>query len=359
MYAESPENETWLLPSTEENLDRWHAVVPGAPGTPYAYGMFHFDIKFDGDYPYNPPKVKTCTTSNATVRFNPNLYTNGKVCLSILGTWQGDRWSPEYNLEKMLMNLKGMILVQNPLRNEPAYRSATEDACLSHSIMVQEYTFRVAIIEVMEDTLAYNERRNGAWKTFYRERITYYMRHYENIINEVNLFDTMRKTVEGRTVEQTVRLNHQGMTANNIKKKLESIYDEIMAMFNKKDLYDCHLAKFTPSKAQDATWNGVGLEIQMFLPKYPQSLPPYVHFTNNIFHTNVSIGGVPYLDFKIKPDWTSMEMVQAVHDLISGEADVRNYIKWLNPKAQVAYTKDFKAYTETVLRYLSRIANEI
>jgi len=27
------------------------------------------------------------TTGGGTCRFNPNFYANGKVCLSILGTW--------------------------------------------------------------------------------------------------------------------------------------------------------------------------------------------------------------------------------------------------------------------------------
>ena len=38
------------------------------------------------------------TTGNGTVRFNPNLYSDGKVCLSLLGTWegaQGEKWSAE------------------------------------------------------------------------------------------------------------------------------------------------------------------------------------------------------------------------------------------------------------------------
>jgi hypothetical protein len=29
------------------------------------------------------------------VRFNPNLYINGKVCLSLLGTWSGPSWNPK------------------------------------------------------------------------------------------------------------------------------------------------------------------------------------------------------------------------------------------------------------------------
>ena len=36
------------------------------------------------------------TTGNGVVRFNPNLYHCGKVCLSLLGTWegaQGEQWN--------------------------------------------------------------------------------------------------------------------------------------------------------------------------------------------------------------------------------------------------------------------------
>jgi hypothetical protein len=36
----------------------------------------------------------------SALQFNPNLYQEGKVCLSLLGTWQGGRgesWSPEYS----------------------------------------------------------------------------------------------------------------------------------------------------------------------------------------------------------------------------------------------------------------------
>ena len=38
------------------------------------------------------------TTGQGTVRFNPNLYNCGKVCLSLLGTWQGaagETWDPK------------------------------------------------------------------------------------------------------------------------------------------------------------------------------------------------------------------------------------------------------------------------
>lgn len=44
------------------------------------------------------PQVHLCTTGGNRVRFNPNLYNCGKVCLSLLGTWSGDKgenWNPD------------------------------------------------------------------------------------------------------------------------------------------------------------------------------------------------------------------------------------------------------------------------
>ena len=34
------------------------------------------------------------STAGGRVRFNPNLYDCGKVCLSLLGTWSGPSWDP-------------------------------------------------------------------------------------------------------------------------------------------------------------------------------------------------------------------------------------------------------------------------
>ena len=42
-------------------------------------------MTFPDDYPHNPPHVTLLTTDCGRVRFNPNLYSNGKVCLSNLG----------------------------------------------------------------------------------------------------------------------------------------------------------------------------------------------------------------------------------------------------------------------------------
>lgn len=54
--------------------------MPDRPeDTPYTGGVYEFDLFFPLKYPNCPPKVKFKTTGAGTVRFNPNLYNDGKV----------------------------------------------------------------------------------------------------------------------------------------------------------------------------------------------------------------------------------------------------------------------------------------
>ena len=47
---------------------------------------------------YNFVKTGGATPCIFSLRFNPNLYADGKVCLSLLGTWHGgdasEKWDP-------------------------------------------------------------------------------------------------------------------------------------------------------------------------------------------------------------------------------------------------------------------------
>ena len=70
-------------------------------------GIYEFDIEFPPSYPTVPPLVTFKTTAGGRVRFNPNLYACGKVCLSLLGTWLGEKWIPNTStLLQVNVNLK-------------------------------------------------------------------------------------------------------------------------------------------------------------------------------------------------------------------------------------------------------------
>ena len=96
-------------------------MIAGPEGTPYAGGLFEFDCFIPLEYPHNPPLFHLRTTGGGTVRFNPNLYHNGKVCLSLLGTWPGrpeEQWSAKSTLLQVLVSIQSMILVELPYFNE-------------------------------------------------------------------------------------------------------------------------------------------------------------------------------------------------------------------------------------------------
>jgi hypothetical protein len=61
------------------------------------------------------------TTGGGRVRFNPNLYACGKVCLSLLGTWsgaQGESWNPDASSAlQVLISIQSLILVDDPYFN--------------------------------------------------------------------------------------------------------------------------------------------------------------------------------------------------------------------------------------------------
>lgn len=100
-----PPHGIFVVPD-ENNLTLVHALVVGPYDTPYEGGFFYFLIRCPPDYPIRAPKVRLITTGNDTVRFNPNLYRNGKVCLSILGTWSGPSWSPAQSLCSVLVSIQ-------------------------------------------------------------------------------------------------------------------------------------------------------------------------------------------------------------------------------------------------------------
>ena len=101
----------------ETDFTKGYAMIVGPSETPYFGGYYFFDFKYPYDYPYSPPTV-TFMTNDGVTRFNPNLYICGKVCVSILNTWNGDKWSACQTISSVLLTLCS-ILNATPLINEP------------------------------------------------------------------------------------------------------------------------------------------------------------------------------------------------------------------------------------------------
>lgn len=91
------------------------------------------------EYPTTAPDVKARTTNGGRCRFNPNIYACGKVCLSILGTWQAqpsEEWSSAQGLESILLSIQS-LMSPNPFENEPGYEQSDDKQAIS------DYTSKV------------------------------------------------------------------------------------------------------------------------------------------------------------------------------------------------------------------------
>jgi len=149
-----------LVVADETSSVLWKAMMTGPRDTPYEGGVFLFDIYFPGGYPSSPPKVTNRTTGGGTVRFNPNLYNDGKVCLSLLGTWSGDKgesWIPDVSsMRQVLLSIQSMILVEKPFYNEPGYEMRPDDAqSNAYNANIMEQTVRWAMLDQLRSPPAY------------------------------------------------------------------------------------------------------------------------------------------------------------------------------------------------------------
>jgi ubiquitin-conjugating enzyme E2 Z len=109
----------------DATMNKGNALILGPADSAYPHCLFFFRFEFPDDYPFAPPKV-TFLSSDGKTRFHPNLYTEGKVCLSILGTYTGPSWQSTMSFSMILLSLKA-LLDSNPLTHEPGYEKYTLD----------------------------------------------------------------------------------------------------------------------------------------------------------------------------------------------------------------------------------------
>lgn len=170
-----------------ENFMIAHSIIIGPENTPYEGGFFYFYILFPNNYPFSPPDITLMTTAQNTVRFNPNLYENGKVCLSILNTWMGPQWTSGLSLSTVLLSIQS-IMNEEPYYNEPG--ASTSDIRNSLFNPVKDYndiifheTIRVAVIRMIEGSLDTKDMPSVLKEfitDYFKTKVSYYDKVIEN-----------------------------------------------------------------------------------------------------------------------------------------------------------------------------------
>ncbi|GAM19952.1 hypothetical protein SAMD00019534_031270 [Acytostelium subglobosum LB1] len=88
------------------NLNRWDCGVPGKKGTAWENGVYPVTLVFSNDYPAKSPLC-----SFPAGFFHPNVFSNGDICLSIIG----NDWKPSITVKQILIGIQDLLDNPNPL----------------------------------------------------------------------------------------------------------------------------------------------------------------------------------------------------------------------------------------------------
>jgi len=161
----------------EDDMLKGYSMIIGPPDTIYADGFYLFEWSFPYNYPFSPPILKFLTSDGIT-RFHPNLYRNGKVCLSLLNTWKGEQWTSCQTIRSILITL--ITLFHNkPLLNEPGFMETHYDF-KPYNTLIKYANYKSAIFGIVSERLLPTN-----FITFYTFIKKHFLKEYDNIIKRL------------------------------------------------------------------------------------------------------------------------------------------------------------------------------
>ena len=162
----------------DENIMQAYALVIGPSETRYENGFYLFKITYPTNYPYSPMKFEFLT-SNGKTRMHPNLYVNGKVCLSILGTWTGEGWTSCQTTKSVLLSVL-TIFNMNPINNEPGYTdySITSDLASRYNQIIDYQNLYLAAYKM-------SKRKDTPCPELQKIMQNYIIKHYDWYVSKI------------------------------------------------------------------------------------------------------------------------------------------------------------------------------
>lgn len=139
---------------------KWEVEMYGFPDTLYEGYTLKIEIFFPTDYPLSPPRVFFVTKM-----YHPNIYEDGKVCISILHTAHTDphtdepdteQWTPVLSVRTILLSI--WVMLNEPNTSSPAnidasihYRRSREEYEEYVKHFLEKYSQRTQLEELHED----------------------------------------------------------------------------------------------------------------------------------------------------------------------------------------------------------------
>jgi ubiquitin-protein ligase len=199
----------------DSNIMKGYAMIVGPEDTPYFGGYYFFEFEYPTDYPFSPPKVKYMT-NNGVTRFNPNLYKCGKVCVSILNTWSGDKWSACQTINSVLLTLCS-LLNEQPLLNEPGQTTTSPDF-ISYHKSIEFMNINFAICRLLDRSV---NSVPEIFMTFYEFMKDHFFKNYDKLMSIVDNNIHINKLYYVRIYEMSTQANY--VVLKNLLEKTKSM----------------------------------------------------------------------------------------------------------------------------------------
>ena len=322
---ETKEKEPFIFISYKENnITELYVIIVGSDETPYRGGFFSFKMDFSTGYPYKPPSVTYLTTNNGKIRFNPNLYSSGKVCLSILGTWSGPGWSAEMSPTTVIMSIASLILNKNPYQNEPGHDNENTPGVFSkYRKYVWTITMDIAIYKELKKEMT---QTDIDWKKV-NFMIMHFLYNYDYILNSIEVMKR-EETIANIPFQDGTSVNITRKDTENIDKEMHELYTEITQCKTGKDimksLIECQkYFRIEYVESNIGEWvilvdiRGEPVRIRVVFPdNYPDRVPLIYLIGDTRGHKNITKSGIICLDNAIF--WkghTDVLIAEAVHVL--------------------------------------------
>ena len=181
----------------ESDINQMIVMIRGQEG-PYEFCQFLFNIRFSDDYPMTPPIVKFCSSDGKT-RLNPNLYIEGKVCLSILGTWQGDPWTSVMTIKTVILSIMALVMTGEPLKNEPGLESSPAENILKYNQIVEYGSLNILVNQISHPS--------EMFAPILKNMKAQFIKDYPAIIEKVD------KLIGSEHNQKTVKINYHSQIA--------------------------------------------------------------------------------------------------------------------------------------------------
>ena len=164
----------------DSDMLKGYALIIGPSETPYFGGNYFFELNFPSDYPYKPPKVTYCTNGE-NIRFNPNLYKCGKVCISLLNTWRGEQWTSCQSIRTVLLTLC-TLLCKDPLLNEPGVSNTHQDFN-KYTQIVEHSNIKIAVCDIINKKSGVY---NNNFDIFYNYVKENFLKNYDKLMEFID-----------------------------------------------------------------------------------------------------------------------------------------------------------------------------